>query len=205
MKNSILVSMVFIILTSCNKSTSPNTPSSSIFPNNVGNHWHYKYTDNSQNISYIDVDIVGTRVLPNGQTAAVWVYKILSYTDTVIVTSNTDSTIIYENYCTTCPAQTLYAKMKYYFPMQTGNIWFSNVLWGDTTKIINNNSVTVPAGTFNNTFQISKKVGYVVNTKTNNQIWFTQNVGITKLNQNEYNLGPVAGNGIWELESYTVK
>ena len=135
----------------------------------------------------------------------IWVYKILSNTDTVIVTSNNDSVTVYENYCSTCPNSTLYTRMKYFLPLQTGIIWFSNFIWGDTTKVLNNNSLTVPAGTFTNTFELSKKIGYVVNTKTNNEIWFTPNVGLTKLNQNEYNLGPVLGNGLWELDSYNVK
>lgn len=190
---------------SCKKDNPGLVFSSKTFPNDIGDHWRYKYTYNGQNNSYIDVDIINQKTLPNGQSALVWVYKILSNTDTVLVTSNNDSTIIYENFCSTCPNPTLYVRMKYFFPLQTGNIWFGDFIWGDTTKVLNNNSLTVPAGTYTNTFELSKKIGYVVNSVTKNEIWFTPNVGLTKLNQYELNLGPVLGNGLWELDNYLVK
>ena len=76
---------------------------------------------------------------------------------------------------------------------------------GDTTKVLANSTLTVPAGTFENTFELSKKRNYVVNAWTNNQIWFTPTVGMTKLNQGEFNLGPVIGNGIWQLANYSLK
>lgn len=71
--------------------------------------------------------------------------------------------------------------------------------------VLTNSTITVPAGIFENTFELSKKRGYVVNAWTNNQVWFTPYTGMTKLNQGEFNLGPVIGNGIWQLANYSLK
>ncbi len=98
-----------------------------------------------------------------------------------------------------------YERQRYVLPLQTGNIWFTNSIFGDTTKVITQSPLTVPAGTFENTYELSKKRGYVTNSWTSNQIWLTPNVGLTKLNQGEYSLGPLLGNGLWELDNYSLR
>ena len=200
-KISIAFLTIFIVFTSCRKHNLIVT--SAAFPNEIGNHWRYEY--NSTPASFIDVDIVGSRLLPDGQLANTWVYKYAGYTDTNYVVSDEFLARIYVNPCWTCPSPMLFEKMRYIFPLHVGNIWYTGFPSGDTTKVLANSTLTVPAGTFENTFELSKKRNYVVNAWTNNQIWFTPTVGMTKLNQGEFNLGPVIGNGIWQLANYSLK
>lgn len=182
-----------------------------MFPNTVGNHWVYKYNDGINSNQYIDVDIVGTTTLPNGQAATIWTSTLYDNTnqkfslDSSYVVVDNEKSIFYAPPCLPCIPSTIDEKRRYIFPLQVGNKWFTNVFFGDTTKVLNENSLTVPAGTFINTFLLSRTIGYVVNTYTKDTVWLTPNIGMTKYIQNHYSLGPLPGNGIWELESYNLK
>jgi hypothetical protein len=87
--------------------------------------------------------------------------------------------------------------------VQWSRYW--NKIFCDTTKVLNESSLTVPAGTFENTFQLSKRIGYVVNSYTKDSIWLTPTIGMSKFYQDQFSLGPIPGNGIWELSSYNLK
>lgn len=203
MKQCFLISvLIFFTFSSCKKEVV--TSASAEFPNTVGNHWRYQYTVSGQPSSYIDVNIIGQATLPDGQNAKIWVYKILSYTDTAYVVSNGQTITFYNKPCLTCTVKMPFERMRYILPMQTGNIWFTNAPYGDTTKVLTLSTLTIPAGVFENTYELSKKRGNVTNSWTSNQIWFTPNVGLTKLIQGEFNLGPTIGNGLWELISYSL-
>lgn len=202
-KYFLIFTMSVLAFTSCTKDNVTND--NSTFPNRIGNHWHYKYTASGAATSYIDVDIIGQATLPDGQNAKIWAYKILTYTDTTYVVSDDQLVKIYDKPCWTCTTQMPYERQRYVLPLQTGNTWFTNSTFGDTTKVITQSALTVPAGTFENTYELFKKRGYVTNSWTSNQIWLTPNVGLTKLNQGEYSLGPVLGNGLWELDNYSLK
>jgi len=206
-KYFLILAISILAFTSCRNDNITNYKSASTFtfPNTIGNHWHYKYSEGGKAISYIDVDIIGQGKLPDGQNAKIWVYKILNYTDTTYVVSDNSLVKIYDEPCWPCTTQMPYERQRYLLPLKTGNIWFSNASYGDTTKVITQSSLTVPAGTFENTYELSKTRGYVTNSSTSNRIWLTPNVGLTKLEQSEINLGPVLGNGIWELDNYSLK
>lgn len=209
---SIISLTLFTMLFSCKK-VSETTPLSD-FPNNVGNHWRYEFQSTDPvTKSYIDVDIIGTGKLPNGQLAKIWVYSFLnfretnlSFRDTNYVVSDDKNVIIYTNPCRTCakPQQMPYEKMKYVLPLKTGNFWLTPSI-RDTTKVLANAVLKVPAGSFKNTFELSNKRAYVTNSWTNNTIWFTPNIGITKLKQSQFDLGPLPTNGNWELIDYSLK
>ncbi len=208
-----LTFFLLLLVTSCTKEKDQisNSFSTQIFPNEVGDHWIYKYDDGDSNSEqYIYVDIVGTTTL-QGQRATIW-------TSTLQDTSNTkylidSSYVVVENQkavfyappCLTCTPQLVYEKRRYVFPLQVSNLWFTNKTSGDTTKVLSENSLTVPAGTFQNTFHLSKTIGYVTNSFTKDSIWLTPNVGMTKYYQDEYSLGPIPGNGTWELATYNLK
>ena len=191
-----------ISVVACNKNNTPIETTE--FPNTVGNHWHYIYGSNTPTPSFIDVDIIGEGNLPDGQSAKIWVYKILSYTDTTYVVTSAQTIKIYDKPCLTCTNQMPFERMEYRFPLGVGNRWFTSAAYGDTTKVLSQDSLIVPAGTFKNTYFLSKVRGYVTNSWTANEIWFTPYIGMTKLIQGEFSLGPVLGNGLWELASYTI-
>lgn len=192
-------------LFSCKKEN--NTSSNKSFPNKVGNHWIYKYNDGDSTVEqYIYVDIIGTGVLPNGQNATIWTIKI----DTLLigieyVVVDDQKAIFYNTPCYTCTQQMPDERRRYIFPLQINNKWFTQASYGDTTKVLSQGPITVPAGTFENTYQLSKTDGYVTNSFTKDTIWLTPNIGMTKFYQDEYSLGPIPGNGTWELKSFNLK
>ncbi len=200
-------------MVSCSKeNNSPsNTSSNQQFPDKVGNHWVYKYNDGSNSEQYIFVDIVGTGILPDGQNVTIWTSTLQDATnrkyllDSSFVVVDEQKGVFYGVPCLTCTTQMPDEKRRYIFPLQVNNKWFTDKFFGDTTKVLNESSLTVPAGTFDSTFELSKTVGYVVNSFTKDTIWLTPNIGMTKFYQNEYSLGQLPGNGIWELLSYQLK
>ncbi|WP_298299611.1 hypothetical protein [Hydrotalea sp.] len=204
---------LLIFMVSCSKeNNSPsNTSSNQQFPDKVGNHWVYKYNDGSNSEQYIFVDIVGTGILPDGQNVTIWTSTLQDATnrkyllDSSFVVVDEQKGVFYGVPCLTCTTQMPDEKRRYIFPLQVNNKWFTDKFFGDTTKVLNESSLTVPAGTFDSTFELSKTVGYVVNSFTKDTIWLTPNIGMTKFYQNEYSLGQLPGNGIWELLSYQLK
>jgi len=208
--------MLFFVLliTSCSKENNKpsNTSSNQMFPHAVGNHWVYKYDDGYSNgDQYIYVNIVDTGTLPDGQRATIWTTTLQDAAnnkyliDSSFVVVDDKKAVFYAAPCRTCIPQMFDEKRRYIFPLQVSNTWFTDKFFGDTTKVLNENSLTVPAGTFDNTFQLSKIIGYVVNSFTKDSIWLTPNIGMTKYYQNEYSLGQIPGNGIWELSNYNLK
>lgn len=95
--------------------------------------------------------------------------------------------------------------LRYILPFRVRSFWYTNAPYGDTTKVLKQTSVAVPAGNFTNVFCIAKTVGYVTNSWTKDTLYFKNRVGLVKFKQNEYNLGPVTGDGTWELVRYTLK
>lgn len=196
----------FTIISSCKKKVDDlvkqvdNVITFSEFPNEVGNHWRYDYKPFNGPTGFIDVDIIGTSSLPGGQAAKIWVYKTLNYTDTNFVVFDGQTATIYRrsNRGSTSP---FYRKTHYLFPLQIGNVWVSQL---DSIRVFANSTLTVPAGTFENTFELSKR-GQGPNIMTRDTIWFTPHTGMTKLKQIEIDLGLVPLNGIWELLEYSLK
>ena len=203
---NLLLCVLLLSILSCRKSNTSGP--SSTFPNTIGDHWRYNYTPTPTfppTPGYIDVDIVGEGVLPDGELAKIWAYKILSYTDTTYVVADEQVVKIFDKPCPGCTLYMPYERMRYQLPLQTGNFWYTNARFGDTTRVLAEYAVTVPAGSFENTFELLKKQNYVTNSWENNQVWFSPTIGLVKLNQVEWSIGPLLGNGLWELESYSLK
>ncbi len=202
--------LLLLFAVSCSK-TEPFL-SSEIFPNAIGDEWVYKYNDGyTVGNQYIHVNVVGAGILPDGQHATIWTARVEDVTgaryliDSSFVVSDDQKVVFYAAPCRTCMPPMFPEKRRYVFPLQVGNFWFTSSVFGDTTKVLNKGNLSVPAGTFENTFQLSRTVGYVTNSFTNDTIWVTPNVGITKFLQNEFSLGWLPGHGTWELESYQLK
>jgi len=177
------------------------------FPDQVGDNWTYRLT--GMNDGTIQVIIVGGGKLPNGDSANLWQYTYhftnVTFIDTVWVTITGNDVSIFDNPCSTCSNMMPYERMYYVLPLIKGNSWHTNVTYGDTTRVLKQLTVNVPSGTFNDVFQLSKIRGHIVNTWTNDTIYFKEHIGLVKFSQNEFSLGPVLGNGVWELESYHIQ
>jgi len=177
------------------------------FPNNIGYQWIYRWTNN--NLGTIKVEIVSQGILPNGVNAKIWKYTYKNtsqtYIDTVWVSYINSDVRFYDNPCRTCSNQMPFERLHYILPLNIGKSWSTNAPYGDTTKVLNQESVSVPMGIFTDVFRLSKVRGYATNSWTNDTIYFKEQIGLIKLNQNEFNLGPVIGNGVWELISYNFR
>jgi hypothetical protein len=202
MKNVFII--LLLLIAACKKKQEPALLPD--FPNETGDHWRYKYTNQPGAISYIDVDIIGTRIMPDGQSARIWVYNSAYGPDTNFVVIDGQVAKVYGDiYWSVTPP--FYEIRHYEFPLQVGAFYAYPVppIYRDSSKVAENSPVTVPAGTFNNTFKISKTRGYTFNSWTQDTIWYTPNIGMTKCKIGEYNLGPAALNGVWELTEYNLK
>jgi hypothetical protein len=200
-----------LLLTACTQENNQTASSNQIFPNEVGDQWVYKYDVGFSNSEqYIYVDIVGKTTL-QGHSVTIWNTTVQDASnrkyliDSSYVLVDNEKAVFYAPPCLTCTPQPLYEKRKYIFPLEVGNKWFTSVTWGDTTKVLSKEDVTVPAGTFHNTYKLSKIIGYVYETYTRDSIWLTPKIGMTRRFQNEFRTAPVPGNGIWELTSYNLK
>jgi hypothetical protein len=209
-KNLALLLSVSVMI-ACHKSG--GSVSNTAFPNQIGDQWIYKYSPSgspSADTGTIQVDIIGQTTLPDGETAKIWVTKYSNDpnpTDdtSLVVESASTVTVYFNDICLNCTNKMPDERKTYHFPLQVSNEWSYESNYLDTTKVLNELSLQVPAGNFPNTFQLSQTVGYVVNSFTQDTVFITPGVGITEYFQREYNLGPFPGNGLWRLASYELK
>ena len=199
-----------ILLFACHKSGGPAAIAA--FPNQIGDHWDYKYSPSGnpvEDTGTIQVDIVGQTILPDGETAKIWVTKYsndTNYPDTTLVVDSASTVKIYFNdICPYCTDKTPEERGRYNFPLRVSDEWIPAGYYNDTTRVLDELSLQVPAGDFPNTFQLSRTIGYATNSYTKDTIFITPGVGITKYWQNEFSLGPLPGYGLWELASYQLK
>jgi hypothetical protein len=193
----------------CHKSGGP--ASNMAFPDQIGDLWVYKYSPSGSaaaDTGTIEVDIVGQTILPDGEPANIWVTKYsndLGYPDTTLVVDSASTVKIYfNNICPNCTDKMPEERTRYNFPLQVSNEWiYANNY--DTSKVLDETGLHVPAGNFPNTFQLSKTAGFIVNSWVKDTIFITPAVGIIKYIQAEFSLGPFPGNGLWELASYQLK
>ncbi len=208
LKILLLSGIIGIIAIGCGKEKQlpSNQKAAEVFPNKTGDQWTYKLTTYNADIDTVKVEIVSQGKLPNGANAKIWkytyIYPSLTYTDTVWVSSNNNEVRIYDNPCRTCTGKMPFERLRYILPLKVGKFWLTNAAYGDTTKVLDQENVSVPAGTFSNVFRLSKVRGYVTNSWTNDTIYFKEHVGLVKFSQNEFILGPLIGNGVWELINY---
>ncbi len=195
----------------CSKPGGPAPNSLAAFPNQIGDHWVYKYSSSgspSADTGNIQVDIVSQIYLPDGESAKVWVTKYSNdpgYPDTTLVVDSASTVkIFFNNICPNCTDKMPEERRRYNFPLQVSDEWI-NAYYNDTTEVLNEVNLQVPAGNFPGTFQLSRTVGYATNSYTQDTIFITPAIGVTEYFQKEYGLGPFPGNGLWELASYQLK
>ncbi len=196
MKKTLLLLGLSSLLTFCKKND-PGVDSSiaSLFPNDVGDNWTYQSVSSpSQTLM---VQIVGNGTLPNGTGVKLWKYTYPAFIDSMWVAEVGDTVIFYTTSYT--------EQRRLVFPLTVGKTWYTNAVYGDTTKVLAETTTTVPLGQYTDVFEVAQKVGPVTNSSVNDTLWLEEHIGFVKLSQNEYNLGPEPGNGVWELTSYSLK
>ncbi len=201
MRRIIVLSLTFLLLSSCRFFSAQHNHFTDDFPNTIGNSWTYVRTDNNGNSDILKVKIVAKDKMPDGQIANIWQYKYPGFTDSLWVVSKDTVANFYRNPNLAASTRPVLALV---MPLQAGNSWNTDIPYGDTTKVLSKTSISVPAGTFTPVYKIAKTVGYVTNSWTKDTLWYKNKVGIVRKVQAEFNLGPIPGNGTWKLRSYSI-
>ncbi|MCX6271176.1 MAG: hypothetical protein NTU44_08155 [Bacteroidetes bacterium] len=203
----LLMATAHIAVVSCKKDPDhgPVTSQVQYFPNKVGYNWAYRLIDTQGDTQNILVSITGVNLLPNGDSVNCWLYSYQNFTDTLWVHSDSNWVTFYYNYALNNPNYMQYVKMRYKVPFTVASVWTSSVYFGDTTRVSNQENVQVLAGLFHDSYKLLRIKPPITNSWITDTIWFKQKVGIVKLNQQEFDLGPAIGNGVWELVSYNVQ
>lgn len=198
MKRIIVISSALLLtLTACKKDASIN--SKDLFPDSRGSVWLYKHTGANSSDS-IEVEITGTRLM-GGLAYNIWVNRYLpaGYADTTYEIKTGDSIVNFYYYGSLLFAQ-------YRLPFMAGDVTSLNTCGGDTTRVYVGGEVKTSFGiTYDNTYMLCHAQNYCLNSSARDTSWYQNGIGLVKKIQNDYSMGPLRGNGIWELQSYRIK
>ncbi len=197
--NLILIFSAFFI--GCSKDSNQiqnqneNTNAIEYFPNTVGDYWKYKYVDSLNNTSsYVDVNIVDNKILPNGQTAKIWLFAFPDHIDTNYVYQISDTVRFLNVYFDIINT--------YVIPLIKNNKWKNSFLF-DSIEVTDQQTFILNKKNFDSSFLLNEH-GYSFNYWIIRTEWFYPNVGMLTKNRKEYNLGWV-DDSFWELVEYKLK
>lgn len=175
--------VLLLLVADCSKSNNGNngnTGSLQVFPNTIGDTWHYTVKDttiqgslDSGSIQYnVDVLIVDTVKWSNGITAAIWQYKYPGWTDSNYVFQTGDTFRFMDR-------TNSYIVRQYIVPFVTGSSWpyipgISNV------TVTGQSDITVGNNVFAGAWQIYGDAGMPDASFTIDQ-WFKDNIGFVRL------------------------
>ena len=198
MRYIFLILIFSVAVICCKKDTSQieNINGSEYFPNTVGDYWKYKHIDSLKNsTSFVTVNIVGDKTLPNGQVAKVWVLKFTSNVfDTNYVYQGGDTVIFLNVY--------LEIVNTYVTPLSVNNKWENSFLF-DSIEVKEQRTLILNKKNFENSFLLNEH-GYSFNYYLTRVEWFCPNIGMLTMTRKEYNLGYV-DDSYWELVEYQLK
>ena len=199
--------LLFLTLSCKDNSVGPQPPPPepgdliSDFPTRVGLTWTYAIHDSSFDDSgqlllartdSLVITVISRTIVSDTHHVAKWLYAFSDTTDTVTVdilpsvVTMTGAIRIYSSpYAETRDAE-------YMFPLSVGRSWGSTYyLGGDTSAVLEQDTMTVSGGTFPNAFHIwrnSYAIGPVSGILLN--IWFVPKTGFVRSHQKENLLGP---------------
>ena len=217
----LLFTMLVVLIASCQNSIQPDTSiSNQYFPNKVGDSWTYTVADTAYNshpslssnsskivTGTLRVSIINSTKLPDGTSATVWrtvwppevsPARPPWNVDTAYVAISGDSVLVSDGliYLSTCQCRKPQIANIYILPFQTGKNWH---LGPDSSRVVSEDTLNVPAGTFNKVYRISSGEG-TVNSYLRQDEWFKPGVGLVQK--------MVSFNGTyytWKLVDYHVK
>lgn len=201
-----LVLLAIIYATSCHKDTimdtvKPNTPASEYFPNKIGDKWIYNVYD-SVNIKMdeVSVEITGTKTLPKGEVANIWIYKYPDKIDTNFVFQSGDTVrfvpALYLN------PNDYVVKETYVIPLSVGNYW-TNLFLYDSIHVIKETQISVNNLQFDSTYFLIEK-GRTFNYLIYAEEYFKPTIGMVQLSRYENNFF-IPENKVWYLKGYYLK
>jgi len=197
--------VLLLLAAGCNKSNTQNTSSMDVFPNTVGDSWHYLVKDttiqgNLESGStqyYVDVLIVDTIKWPNGITAEIWQFKYPGWTDSNFVYQKGDTVRFMDR-------TNSYIVRQYIMPFVTGSSW-PYIPGISSVTVIGQNNVTIGNNVFTNAWQIYGDAGMPDTIFTIDQ-WFKDNIGFVRLYLNSFGELIITKHiQDWSLVSYNLK
>jgi hypothetical protein len=172
--------LLLLLGTGCHKSNTGNRGSRDVFPNTIGDSWHYLVKDTTLQGSQlggftqynVDILIVDTVKWPNGITAAIWQFKYPGWIDSNFVYQSGDTLRFMDR-------TNSYIVRQYVMPFVTGSSWpyipgISNV------TVTDQNSITIGNNVFTSAWQIYGDAGMPDAIFTIDQ-WFKDNIGFVRL------------------------
>ena len=206
--------VLFLVLaTGCKKSNDSsvivNTASQELFPNQIGDKWHYRVIDttfvaNQATTStqyFVDVTIVGNTKILNGINANVWQFKYPDHTDSQYVYQTGDTIKFYGN-------SQVYRFGQYIFPFTSGSFWeyvSSPPELPQYVTVTGPTDITVSKSLFIGAWRISGAAGGP-DTSFGIDNWFEDHVGFVKIYFNSFGeLLFTRHNLDWYLVSYQLK
>ena len=172
--------VLLLLVAGCNKSNTGNKGSPNVFPNTIGDNWHYMVKDTTiqGNLDsgstqyYVDIFIVDSVKWPNGITAAIWQFRYPGWTDSNFVFQTGDTIRFMDR-------TNSYIVRQYIIPFITGSSWPYIPGIGNVT-VIGQSEINVVNNVFTNSWQIYGGAGMPDASFSIDQ-WFEDNIGFVRL------------------------
>ncbi len=178
MKTLFFSYMLLLVAAGCHKvNNSSNKASGEIFPNKVGDTWHYLVYDTttggSRSQYYVDVSIVADTALPGGIMATVWKYQYPALADTSFVILKGDTIQFLDN------TINLSLIKQYVIPFSINSSWPNPLCDHSQVTVIERTGVVVGQIHFLNSFHLSSHSecpdrAFIIDE------WFADNIGLVQ-------------------------
>jgi len=205
--NPLLFLLLLLLALSCAKHADVrNTPGSEIYPNTIGDSWIYSYTsfDGSKR-GTLEVRIAIYQTSPEGPEMQIWIYKYSSVTDTLF--KDVTNRFVSEYNFPLLYADSMNAYRELGFPLISGKKWAAYPSsCADSLTIFSLSPLTVPAGTFDSTYQVNVRGSEcILNYSNTSSTWYTPHIGMVKMIKSVRNLTEDPRNGLYQLIEYHLK
>jgi hypothetical protein len=180
LKTVCIGAVLLLLFAGCNKIDTGNTGSLDVFPNTIGDSWHYLVMDTTiqgnqigSSTQYnVDILIVDTVKWSNGITAAIWQFKYPGWIDSNFVYQTGDTLRFMDR-------TNSYIVRQYVIPFVIGSSW-PYIPGISKVSVISQHAVTVGNNVFSSAWQIYGAAGMPDAIFTIDQ-WFKNNIGFVRL------------------------
>jgi len=192
------------LILSCEKDKNPISSSSEV-PMEIGSRWRYSIIDTAYDIythnfevlyDTVDVKIIDTTVLPNGNIAKIWQYQFRDRIDSVFVAQSVDTLYFYWD------TTYLFIKFAILFPLEVNKEW--QISFFDY-KVFLTDTLFSPAGLFTDVFQIKEYPARIGNSFGTNEYSIVPDIGIVRYKYGiSVTITQINHKSKWQLLSYNV-
>jgi hypothetical protein len=193
----------------CKKNNIANTSSGDIFPDKVGDHWHYLVKDTTEglhdtsSVQYgVDVDIVGTTISPGGVVAYIWKITYPNGADTNMLFQYGDTLNYVE--LANSPRHSFQPFGTYIVPFATGATW-AYVYGMQKIAVIGQEDIVVGNDRYKGAWEIRGSAGMPDGIFRIDE-WYADHIGCVRRYYNPYGELIITKHVLdWNLVSYQLK